>query len=151
MTRAAHKLPIPQTFDGKLVISFRLEASAEHLRLARRCVHESALAGGCSEVVARDIVIAVDEACQNIIRHAYGAGQAGEILVDVRRDQNAIIFNLLDFATPVDPKRIHPRALDDLRPGGLGTHFISECMDEVEFRPAPDGAGNWLWMKKKIS
>jgi len=150
MTHAALTVPLREAFDGEPVISFRLEASAQRLRLARRCVREAALACGCSEESARDIVIAVDEACQNIIRHAYGADPGGDILVDIRRDADSIIFNLLDFASPVDPQRIRPRDLDDLRPGGLGTHFMRACMDEVEFRPAPEGAGNWLWMRKKI-
>ncbi len=150
MNDPAHNAPPHTAFVGEPVISIRFEAGARRLRLARKCVREAALACGCSEICARDIVIAVDEACQNIIRHAYGEDRAGEILVDIRRDGDNIMFNLLDFASPVDPGRIHPRPLDDLRPGGLGTHFISECMDAIEFRPAPEGAGNWLCMKKKV-
>jgi len=150
MDPAALTGPLREAFAGEPVISLRLEASAPRLRLARCCVREAALACGCSEECARDIVIAVDEACQNIIRHAYGTDPGGDILVDIRRDGDSIIFNLLDFASPVDPRRIRPRALDDLRPGGLGTHLMSACMDAVEFRPAPLGAGNWLWMKKTI-
>jgi sigma-B regulation protein RsbU (phosphoserine phosphatase) len=45
---------------------------------------------------------------------------------------------------------IHPRPLDELRPGGLGTHFIRTVMDEVAFLPPPAGAGNLLQMTKRI-
>jgi sigma-B regulation protein RsbU (phosphoserine phosphatase) len=54
-----------------------------------------------------------------------------------------------DFAPPVDPETIKPRDLDDVRPGGLGTHFLREIMDTADFLPAPDGAGNLLRMTKK--
>ena len=52
---------------------------------------------------------------------------------------------------PVDPFADEaPPEVDDVRPGGLGTHFIIECMDEAGFLPPPAGAGNRLWMAKKI-
>ena len=66
------------------------------------------------------------------------------------RERDRVVLDIVDFAPPVDPRRVKPRALDDVRPGGLGTHFISECMDECEFRAAPEGAGNRLWMAKRI-
>ena len=44
-----------------------------------------------------------------------------------------------------------PRERDDLRPGGLGTHFIGEVMDEVEFMPPPADGGNLLRMVKRIA
>ena len=61
------------------------------------------------------------------------------------------ILTTVDVAPPVDTSRIAPRALDDIRPGGLGSHFIRECMDASEFRTPPQGAGNRLWMEKKIA
>ena len=74
----------------------------------------------------------------------------GDILIHVWRDRDRIVFDIVDFAPPVDPRRVKPRALDDVRPGGLGTHFINECMDECEFRAPPAGAGNRLRMAKRI-
>jgi sigma-B regulation protein RsbU (phosphoserine phosphatase) len=93
----------------------------------------------------------VDEACQNIIRHAYGGDPTCEIVLEVSRDADRIVVDLLDFAEPIDHSRIQPRDLDDIRPGGLGTHFIKECMDETEYPPPPEGAGNLLRMMKRIS
>jgi sigma-B regulation protein RsbU (phosphoserine phosphatase) len=58
---------------------------------------------------------------------------------------------LRDFAHTVDPNLIKPRDLDDLRPGGLGTHFMQEVMDEVTFMPPPQEGGNLLKMKKRIT
>ena len=44
-----------------------------------------------------------------------------------------------------------PRDLDDVRPGGLGTHFMAEVMDRVEFLTPPEGGGNLLRMVKRIA
>jgi len=105
---------------------------------------------GCPEAAARDCVLAIDEACQNIIRHAYGGGPDGEITLDVRRDGDSLIVLLRDFAETVDPREIRPRDLDEVRPGGLGTHLMQEIMDVVEFAPATDDGGNLLRMVKKL-
>ena len=61
-----------------------------------------------------------------------------------------LVFDLVDFAPPVEVEKVRPRPLEVLRPGGLGTHFIRECMDETGFRPPPVGAGNRLRMVKRI-
>lgn len=115
----------------------------------RRAVSDTARALGCPDDVAADVVLAVDEACQNIIRHAY-SGRDGDIVVQMGRDDHALMVRLIDFAPPVDIARIAPRPLDEVRPGGLGTHFIRSVMDEVEFLPPPQGAGNLLQMIKRI-
>jgi anti-sigma regulatory factor (Ser/Thr protein kinase) len=137
--------------DGEPVVAFRVPAVAPSLRLLRELVRVAAIACGCGEACTRDVVIAVDEACQNVIRHAYGDGARGDIVVALSRTEDRLVVNVVDFAPPVDPSQITPRALDDIRPGGLGTHFIRECMDASEFRTPPQGAGNRLWMEKKIA
>jgi len=103
----------------------------------------------CPAPVIPDVVLAVDEACQNIIRHAYGGGE-GDLIVQVRGDAQCLDIQLIDFASPVDPARVCPRDLDDIRPGGLGTHFIRMVMDDVEFLAPPPGAGNLLRMIKRM-
>lgn len=133
------------------VLTLRMRASVRNLRLLRRLVREAATDAGCGEACARDIVIAIDEACQNVIRHGYGGDGKGDLIVEVRRDDQTVVFNLIDFAEPVDPKTVKPRDLDEIRPGGLGTHFISECMDHWSFTTPPPGAGNCLSMTKRIT
>lgn len=124
-------------------------ARPERLCDIRSAVAQAALDLGCPPGSVADVVLAVDEACQNIIRHGYG-GADGDIIVQVARDRGALVVRLVDFAPPVDLAKICPRALDDLRPGGLGTHFIREVMDEVSFLPPPPGTGNLLQMIKRI-
>ncbi len=135
---------------AETVFHLNFPSQPDRLKLVRNAVFDTAMLCGCSESVARDIVIAVDEACQNVIRHAYKGARDGQVVLDIARENNDIILSLRDFAEPVDVSKIKPRDLDDLRPGGLGTHFIREVMDEVEYMPPPDGEGNVLRMVKRI-
>ncbi|MSO85569.1 MAG: GAF domain-containing protein [Rhodospirillales bacterium] len=133
------------------VLRFRVPAVADRLRLIRTVVGESSRLVGCSESVAKDVTLAVDEACQNIIRHAYKDIPDGEIVVEIVREGGKLIILLNDFAPTIDPKTVRPRNLDDIRPGGLGTHLIREIMDEVEFLEPPFAGGNVLRLVKRIA
>ncbi|MCB2100977.1 MAG: SpoIIE family protein phosphatase [Rhodobacterales bacterium] len=152
-----HRRPKPATgpdspgaaSEELLILEF--PARPDRLKVVRKAVSEAATECGCSTAVTRDMVIAVDEACQNVIRHAYGNTGVGEVVLEIRREGEDVVFLLRDFAAPVDVERIKPRDLDDLRPGGLGTHFIREVMDDVTFLPPPEDGGNLLRMKKKIA
>ena len=124
--------------SGTRLVALRVPSQPERLRLIRVVIAEVAQASGCSQDCVRDIVLAVDEACQNVIRHAYSGDPGREIYLDIRLDEDHIVFDIIDFSDPVDVKKIRPRSLDDVRPGGLGTHFIKECMDRTEYPPPPD-------------
>ncbi|NQV46168.1 MAG: SpoIIE family protein phosphatase [Rhodospirillaceae bacterium] len=148
------KAPPATGGDGdaeKTMLHLKFPSQPDRLKLVRNAVYDTALLCGCSEAVARDIVIAIDEACQNVIRHAYKGSPDGEVVLDINREGESIVLMLQDYADSVDVSTIKPRALDDVRPGGLGTHFIREIMDEVDFVPPPGGTGNLLRMAKKIS
>ena len=58
------------------------------------------------------------------------------------------MMRIRDFAPKIDPAKIGPRSLEDVRPGGLGTHFIRAVMDDATFIPLPDGEGNLLELVK---
>ena len=143
----------PPTLDSSsvTVLRFRVPALADRLRLIRTVVGESSRLVGCSEPVAKDVTLAVDEACQNIIRHAYKDIPDGEIVVEIIREDGKLVILLNDFAPTIDPKTVRPRNLDDIRPGGLGTHLIREIMDEVEFLEPPFAGGNVLRLVKRIA
>ncbi len=131
------------------LIDLRFPASADRMALVRPSIEGAARLCGFDEAAARDIVLAVAEACQNVIQHAYEAPADGDIVLGLMRGPDGIIVRVADFAPPVDPECIRPRDLDELRPGGLGTHFMAEIMDTAEFVPPPDGVGNVLQMTKK--
>jgi anti-sigma regulatory factor (Ser/Thr protein kinase) len=111
---------------------------------------ESALAAyelGCE--LRSQLVLAVNEACMNIIQHAYGDATPGEIRLRMTLQPERLVFDLEDDAPCIDPAKVKPRALADVRPGGLGVHFIREIMDVMAFLPC-QGRGNRLHLVKYL-
>ena len=136
--------------EEDLLLTLSVPSRADRLKTIRNAVSETAKYCGCKKDVARDIVIAVDEACQNIIRHAYGGSPNGEIELKICRGNGELIILLRDFAETIDISKVKPRDLEDIKPGGLGTHFIREVMDDVEFLTPPVDGGNLLRMMKRL-
>ena len=133
-----------------LLFELRFPSSPDRLKLVRALVEGAGRMCGLGEEDANDLVIAVDEACQNVIRHVYLGDPQGMIVLEFLRCGNSVVMKLRDFAPPVDVAKIKPREIDDIRPGGLGTHFIEEVMDETSFISPQEGSGNILRMVKKI-
>ncbi|MBU6198559.1 MAG: ATP-binding protein, partial [Xanthomonadaceae bacterium] len=96
------------------------------------------------------LVLAVDEACTNVIRHAYGGECTRRIALRLARERDMLAFELRDQAPSVDPACLRPRDLSECRPGGLGLPFIAATMDDWKLEPAADGRGNILRMHKRI-
>ena len=130
--------------------SIRIPSRPDRLRLVRETVAAAGNLAGCSMDSTHDMVIAVDEALQNVIRHAYVGDLEGPIDVCISRLDDDIVILIQDQAPTIDPSKVKPRDLDDVRPGGLGTHFIGEVMDLVEFLPPSENGGNVLKMVKRI-
>ena len=98
------------------------------------------------------VCLAVDEAVCNVIRHGYGEDPDAriELRVTVVGDPpDELIIEILDRAPKVDLAKIRSRDLNDIRPGGLGVHIISEIMDQVDYRHR-DGGGMHLIMRYVI-
>ncbi|MBM3564651.1 MAG: GAF domain-containing protein [Alphaproteobacteria bacterium] len=132
------------------VMTLRLPAVADRLRLIRAAIGETVRSLGGAEETAHDMVLAVDEACQNIIRHAYKGDSKGEIVIEISQEGAKLIILLKDFAPTIDPSTVRPRNLGDVRPGGLGTHLIREVVDEMVFLKPPPEGGNILRLVKRI-
>lgn len=113
----------------------------------RACVRESAKAFGFDENTVMRLVLAVDEACTNIIRHAYKGETHHPIEMDIKAHGDTWEVRLRDYGTTCDPSKLKGRELHEVRPGGLGLHFMREAFDEVVFTPAPD-KGTLLVLRK---
>lgn len=135
---------------GEGLLRLRFPSRADELKGVRDAVAAVFEKIGCSAAQSRDLVLALDEACQNVIRHAYGGDPDGEITLEIRQRGDDLILLLRDFADTADPGTIKPRDLDEVRPGGLGTHLIREIMDEVDYAAAPGDGGNLLRMIKRL-
>ena len=106
----------------------------------------------CVETVDR-IILALNEACMNVIQHAYPDDYTGkrDIVLELYREDGTLVIQVKDHAPTVDPGNIKPRDLKDIRPGGLGVHFIREIMNEVDYLGPTGEYGNVLMMKIKLA
>ncbi len=118
----------------------------------RRRIQEWSQERGWSEQQISEIVLALDEALTNVIRHGYGGATDGRIeltleQIDGPADEAGLEIRVRDFGRQTDPDRICGRSLDDIRPGGLGVHIIRSMTSSTEYGRAP-GGGMLLVMRK---
>ena len=99
-----------------------------------------------------ELVLAIAEAAQNIVKHAYKdveeTTDAMQIKISLKDGDLEIGF--FDKGKPVVPENIQHRKLDDIKPGGLGTFFIKQIMDEAVFKKNQKGWVNHLILTKRI-
>ena len=90
-----------------------------------------------------ELVLAIAEAAQNIVKHAFkNSADVNELMVvEISCENSKLQIAFYDRGTPVDPKKVKHREIDNVKPGGLGTFFIQEIMDAVEFK---DGNKPWI-------
>ena len=128
---------------------FRVESSSlkEIRSFAREIIAKSTILSACSD----DLVLALAEAAQNIVKHAYDGQPTDDILkVKISFIDNNLSMELFDKGKPVVPANIKPRDLDDIKAGGLGTFFIGQIMDEVVFKTTKVDCVNHLVLTKKF-
>lgn len=121
----------------KHILEFRSDTSmlADMRHAAREFLTESKL----DEMQSELIILALDEACTNIIRHAYQGRSNCPISLSMDTQPDRIVCVIRDFGKSCDPEKIRSRELDDFRPGGLGVRIMQTAFDEVHFQPCESG------------
>ncbi len=109
-----------------------------HLAEVRQAVRDFLSACHYDECQTELLVLALDEACTNIIRHAYGH-EAKPVRLEMSLLSDRVRFVLRDYGRSCDPSHIRSRALEDVRPGGVGVHIIKQAFDHVAYEPQPRG------------
>lgn len=88
------------------------------------------------------VQLSVDEACTNIIKHAYASKNDGKITIRCRLASGKLVVELMDWGSPFDPTALPPpdteSGLHERKIGGLGVFFIGKFMDEVSYRRCDD-------------
>ena len=115
-----------------ILLEWRFRADPRELAGLRARVGAVARALPWSAQAAAQFVLAVNEACMNVMEHAYGGDRSGEIAVEILDNGGVIEVVVTDFAAPVDFNRIRPRDLEDLRPGDWA-RLMREIMDECTY------------------
>ena len=133
-----------------LVVPGQFERLTEIAAFITQAAHEA----GLNDDEVFHVEMAVDEACSNVIEHAY-ATRFGDIDLTCRcpvTGQFEVVIR--DSGQPFDPEEVPPTNmnapadLDNLNEGGLGLYFMRKLMDEVRFEVVP-GQGNSLTMLKR--
>jgi serine/threonine-protein kinase RsbW len=139
----ARKLPISATksFPGKYSSLAKIGDFVRNL----------AVTAGFESFAIYSIEMAVDEACSNIVEHAYGGEGKGNIRCTCSATEHDFRITLEDTGQSFDPSSIpHPNLSEDLNEReahGLGLYFIRQWMDEVHFEHR--GSVNVLTLVKR--
>jgi len=130
-----------------------LPAELESLAAFRRFV-EASCAGrpGIDRQFIYDLVLAVDEACTNIITHGYAGMDPGSIMLACQVGAGKVVLTITDFGHPFEPyEPDRPEvdlALEDFPEEVFGLYFIYQSTDEVDYEAGEDG--NHLVLTKHI-
>ena len=118
---------------------FEFSSRPENLAAVRTFVRQFLKTEGIPARESDPLVLGVDEACSNIIRHAYPAGEPQPISLSCEREADRLCFRLRDFGAPVDPAQFNRRPRDKVEPGGLGLYLIEHIFDEATYTPQAQG------------
>ena len=128
--------------QGQL-LRVELPSDPSMLCVVRAAMERLTEALGFTESDVRSVTRAVDEALTNIMRHSYGGALDRRIELSCLRvakgraqSGKGFEIRLVDYGPKIDPAKLRGRKLDEIKPGGLGLHFIRQSMDIVEFRRA---------------
>jgi len=128
--------------------SLTVSSRTENLSRIADFVHRVAEAWGLSERETYAISMAVDEACTNVMQHAYGE-EEGPIEITFRREGDDYTVVIRDQGRPFDPSAVPEpdleAPLEEREIGGLGLFFMRQLMDSVRFEFDPE-QGNVLTM-----
>jgi serine/threonine-protein kinase RsbW len=149
-------LPIPKV-EHKIQTSKRysltVQSRVERLGEIGEFVERAARSCGLTEDQGYEAQMAVDEACTNVIAHAYRGHLNGKIEITCEQTGAEFVVTIRDWGKRFNPRRIaQPRTDDPLhrrKVGGLGLFFMYKMMDRVDFSFSKN-EGNLLVMAKKI-
>jgi anti-sigma regulatory factor (Ser/Thr protein kinase) len=129
------------------------QAKFENLDSIREFVGDGAKASGFNESGIYAIQLAADEACSNIIEHAYGNDESGLLECSYNFDGDFLTLTFKDYGCFFDPTTVPDpdltSSLEERQIGGLGMFLIRNLMDDVQYE-SQGKSGNVLTLKKRL-
>jgi serine/threonine-protein kinase RsbW len=110
-----------------------------NLALMRKFVRHFLDAYPFSEKERTLMVLGVDEACTNIIRHAYHLRDDQLISLSLEGLRDCVRMRLRDYGKQTSSHKMQGRSHDLIKPGGLGLHLIRNAFDKVDYILKPRG------------
>ena len=131
----------------------KVKSKTENLSLIRDFISSSAAEAGVAPDVVENIILAVDEACTNIIKHAYKSFPDGELIIKTKSTLSRFVISITDFGNTFEPDTIPEPDLQKYyrqkRVGGLGMYLMKTLMDDVKYVSVP-GKHNEVLLSKNI-
>ncbi len=131
----------------------KVPSSNENLVMIRDFVGKIGERAGMTPADLVKLELAVDEACANVIEHAYGSDDTREVTVKAILDSESVQIEIVDTGRGFDPASVEQPNLEQLvnkrKSGGLGMRLIRSVMDEVSYQIVP-GQKNELKMVKRL-
>ncbi len=133
--------------------TLQVPSSTENLAMIRDFVTSIGEQAGLEPAEVAKLELAVDEACANVIEHAYRRDLTKEVSVRATVDADAVEINVIDTGEGFDPSAVEQKELEKLiterKSGGLGLRLMKTLMDEVHYEIIP-GKKNELRMIKRL-
>jgi serine/threonine-protein kinase RsbW len=133
----------------KLIVN----ASTHRLAEVRKFVADKAMRFGFDEDQISDIRLAVDEACTNIIKHAYNYDESQNVVIRMKLMNNKLCVSLMDTGNTFDPNKYSKpdlrKQMKSKKRGGVGVYLIQKLMDDVEYLKMDDH--NLIRMYKNLN
>lgn len=120
-------------FERELLV----KSTTDNLALIREFTKSAAAECNFSDETIGKIILAVDEACTNIIKHAYKYSPEGNIFISSKFENGKFIVSITDEGKHFDPALVpEPDLLQynkQKHAGGLGMFLMKKLMDEVKY------------------
>lgn len=131
-----------------------IKSRTENLSSLRDFISDNANNAGLSTDDIDDIILAVDEACTNIIKHAYKSVPDGEIIIEINYNARKFTIKLIDHGYSFDPESVPvpdlQKYLRQRKVGGLGLYLMRTLMDDVKYVSVP-GEYNQILLSKNLN
>ncbi len=135
----------------KLKKEITIQSSTDYLSQVRDFTKSMASDSGFSDDAVGKIVLAVDEACTNIIKHAYRYSPDGKILISVNFYNNKLTITLTDSGSHFNASKIPEPDIAEYakqrKIGGLGMFLMKKLMDEVDYNNLKDDRNQVVMVK----
>ena len=134
-----------------LLLQLELPADARFLPKTRRAVAGYLEEVGAEADLSADVVLALDEACANVIRHAFPEGREGTIRLRAEFADDAVIVQVEDDGVGFDPFEVPLRETTVEDVTGRGLRMIRQLMSSVHLESPTASGGTRLRMAKRLA
>ena len=131
-----------------------VNSSTDNLSVIRTFIRTAAIEAGFDNDTSGKIVLAADEACTNIIKHAYKYSNKGKIGINISVKSNKFIIAITDngahFNSSSIPEPDLKKYYQERKVGGLGMFLMKKLMDEIKYSQ-PEDKKNKVTLVKYLS